>query len=338
MAADAFKSIRVLELYHDFLSGKIINKREAAAQYHVNVRSIQRDIDSIRDFLAEQSVVQGYTQNIEYDKRANGYILVSERKDRLSPGEVLAACKIILASRAFTKDQVSQYLQTILDRCVSPKEKSEVQKCIANELFYYQTPAHPAIDAEILWTLSNAIRNQQAIEIGYLRLKDKQVVQRRVNPVGLLFSEYYFYLLAVIDAPDIRKDFCKKNDPFPTIYRVDRIQEIYLTDEHFSVPYADKFKEGEYKNRVQYMYGGEPQKLIFEYYGPSVEAVLDRFPTATVSVNDDDVMTITADIFGNGVIMWLLSQGNRVKVLQPDSIIDEILQSAESIARLYCDK
>ncbi len=54
MTADTLKTTRVLELYQDFLSGKLINKQKAAEQYHVNVRSIQRDIDSIRDFLSEQ--------------------------------------------------------------------------------------------------------------------------------------------------------------------------------------------------------------------------------------------------------------------------------------------
>ena len=53
MTADTLKTTRVLELYQDFLSGKLINKQKAAEQYHVNVRSIQRDIDSIRDFLSE---------------------------------------------------------------------------------------------------------------------------------------------------------------------------------------------------------------------------------------------------------------------------------------------
>lgn len=59
MTADTLKTTRVLELYQDFLSGKLINKQEAAEQYYVNVRSIQRDIDSIRDFLSEQCAKEG---------------------------------------------------------------------------------------------------------------------------------------------------------------------------------------------------------------------------------------------------------------------------------------
>ena len=71
MTADTLKTTRVLELYQDFLSGKLINKQQAAEQYHVNVRSIQRDIDSIRDFLSEQCAKEGIVRKIEYDKKEN---------------------------------------------------------------------------------------------------------------------------------------------------------------------------------------------------------------------------------------------------------------------------
>lgn len=88
MTADTLKTTRVLELYQDFLSGKLINKQQAAEQYHVNVRSIQRDIDSIRDFLSEQCAKEGIVRKIEYDKKENGYRLVTQEIEQLSKGEV----------------------------------------------------------------------------------------------------------------------------------------------------------------------------------------------------------------------------------------------------------
>lgn len=84
MTADTLKTTRVLELYQAFLSGKLINKQEAAEQYHVNARSIQRDIDSIRDFLAEQCAKEGVVRRIEYDKKENGYRLVTQEVEQLS--------------------------------------------------------------------------------------------------------------------------------------------------------------------------------------------------------------------------------------------------------------
>lgn len=84
MTADTLKTTRVLELYQAFLSGKLINKQEAAEQYHVNARSIQRDIDSIRDFLAEQCAKEGIVRKIEYDKRKTA-IVWSRRRSSSFP-------------------------------------------------------------------------------------------------------------------------------------------------------------------------------------------------------------------------------------------------------------
>lgn len=47
---------------------------------------------------------------------------------------------------------------------------------------------------------------------------------RRLQPVGLLFSEFYFYLTAFIEGIDRAEHFENADDPFPTIYRVDRIE------------------------------------------------------------------------------------------------------------------
>ena len=57
------------------------------------------------------------------------------------------------------------------------------------------------------------------------------------------------------------------------------------------------------------MYGGKLQTVHFTYCGPSVEAVLDRLPTAEIVSEKDGVYEIRAEVFGKGVDMWLKSQG-----------------------------
>ena len=175
-----------------------------------------------------------------------------------------------------------------------------------------------------LWMVAQAIRNQSVLEIEYQKLKDCQIVKRTVEPVGLMFSEYYFYLMGIITDSSTRETFHKKNDPYPTIYRLDRIHSIKETGEKFSIPYKERFKEGEYKNRTQFMFGGEPQTIRFNYYGPSVEAVLDKFPMAKVVDEKEGVCSIEAEVFGTGVKMWLLSQGSKVKVTAPETLVQEM--------------
>ncbi len=86
-----------------------------------------------------------------------------------------------------------------------------------------------------------------------------------------------------------------------------------MLDRHFSVPYAQRFSEGEFRKRVQFMYGGKLQTVRFTYRGPSVEAVLDWLPTAEIVGERDGAYEIKAEVFGKGIDMWLRSQGDYIK-------------------------
>ena len=102
-------------------------------------------------------------------------------------------------------------------------------------------------------------------------------------------------------------------DRYPAIYRLDRIESIQVLSEHFRVPYLNRFQEGEFRKRVQFMYGGELQTVRFQYSGPSVEAVLDRLPTAEILDEQNGVYSIQAEVFGKlGIEMWLRSQADNV--------------------------
>jgi predicted DNA-binding transcriptional regulator YafY len=92
--------------------------------------------------------------------------------------------------------------------------------------------------SEKMWEIGQAVQETRYIEMDYLRTKDKTVVNRKVQPVAILFSEYYFYLMAFIDDEAVRKNFDALNDFFPTIYRIDRIKSLKILDERFHIPYS----------------------------------------------------------------------------------------------------
>lgn len=64
------------------------------------------------------------------------------------------------------------------------------------------------------------------------------------------------------------------------------------------------------------MYGGRLRKVRFKYKGYSVEAVLDRLPTAEIEMEDNGVYTISAEVFGDGINMWIRSQGDNICLLE----------------------
>lgn len=53
---------RVLDLYTKLMNGSLINKSEEAVLYNVSERTIQRDIDEIRDFLDRNETNDGNLQ------------------------------------------------------------------------------------------------------------------------------------------------------------------------------------------------------------------------------------------------------------------------------------
>ena len=180
---------------------------------------------------------------------------------------------------------------------------------MANEKYHYVEPHHGQNLLPGLWKIGQAVQNHQMMEIQYERLKEPRLVRRRVLPVGIMFSEYYFYLTAFLED---KTEFDNPDDMFPTIYRIDRIRDFKVLETHFKVPYKDRFQEGEFRKRVQFMYGGKLEKICFRYTGPSIEAVLDRLPTAEIISQDEDGWIVTAEVFGKGIEMWLRSQGDFV--------------------------
>lgn len=308
---------RLLAMYAQLAEGKPLYKAREAVKYNCSLRSIQRDIEDLRSFFADRSETTGVVQELIYDRKLNAYRLVPPLRNLLTNEETFAVLKVLLESRSLTKVELFPILEKLISCCVPPDNRRQVTDLIANEKYHYVEPRHKKEILEKMWNLSAAIRAHKEIKITYMR-QNGDDVSRVLKPVGIMFSEFYFYLVGFIDKENQLEEikFEVENDPFPTIYRIDRIKEYAVTDRHFNVPYQNRFEEGEFRKRVQFMYGGKLQKIKFWYKGPSVEAVLDRLPTAKILQHDGNGYLISAEVFGKGINMWLRSQGDMVEVVK----------------------
>lgn len=309
MAED--KIYRLLAMQQQLLSGNTLNKKEAAARFEVGEKSIQRDLETLRAYYAGQG------NDLLYDREANCYRLEQPAETRLTKSEVLAVCKILLESRAFTEKELDPILNKLVACCTPVQNLRAVQELIGNERFHYVPPHHGQAFVDKLWTLGEAIRDHKVVEMDYVGTHNAAPKHRRVQPVGILFSEYYFYLAAFIEGIDKKEHFATPEDRSPTIYRVDRIASFTVTHDRFDIPYKDRFQEGEMRKRIQFMYGGKLRHIKFKYTGPNIEAVLDRLPTARVLEElPDGGQLVEAEVFdGNGLDMWLRSQGEWVELV-----------------------
>lgn len=304
--ASSLKSDRILRIYSQLSQGKAATKKELAQQFHVTERSIQRDLGVLRCFLEEMEA----RQQIVCDKATHKYYIQDMSLQTLSNSEILAVCKILLESRSMRKDEMLPILDKLISRCVPEQNRKAVQELIANEKYHYIEPHHNRRILEGLWEIGQAVQKHQVMELQYERLKEPKLITRRVQPVGIMFSEYYFYLTAFLED---KTNFDNPDDLFPTIYRIDRIRSFKVLNEHFRMPYRDRFEEGEFRKRVQFMYGGKLERIQFRYTGPSLEAVLDRLPTAEMVGDENNGWVIRAEVFGKGIDMWLRSQGDYIQ-------------------------
>ncbi len=216
----------MLDLYNRVLGGEVLVKKKEAARYGVNKRSIQRDIEDIRTYLANASESE---RELAYDRKKRGYVLVDHSRENLSNSEILTVCKILLESRSLVKEEMYPIIDKLLQCCVPYGNYKKVANLIGNEKFHYLEPHHGKKFVDTMWDISSAVYEHRLMRIRYQKLKAPDKVMRLIQPVGIMFSEYYFYLCAYISVSEEMPDVPKR--PFPTIYRIDRIAEFEILAE-----------------------------------------------------------------------------------------------------------
>ena len=170
-----------------------------------------------------------------------------------------------------------------------------------------------------------AIDSSKNVQLVY-RKANGEVVKRLVNPVGIMFSDFYFYILC---------DFPKKPSLKGISYRLDRIESYEILTEVFHRPYTERFEEGEFRKRIYNMYQGSLIDFSFEFKGHSIEAILDRFPLAIIKEEKESSYIVEATAYEEGLVMWILSQGDWVKVLSPVQLIEKVRVKIEGMKMLY---
>ena len=301
---------RIINLYNRLYDGELLVKSEEAERFGVNERSIQRDIEDLRDYLADDPSEE---RDLIYDRRRGGYLLVQKAYNRLTNSEILAVCKILLESRAFVKDEMIPIIDKLVQCCVPNENRKKVNELIGNEKFHYIPPHHGKKYVSVMWDMASAVYEHRYIRVKYKKLKNQEMVERLLQPVGIMFSEFYFYLTAYISESEENPEILKYK--YPGIYRIDRIGNYVKLDKQFHVPYAERFEEGEFRKRIQFMFGGELRKIKFWYKGLSIESVLDRFPTAEIVERNEKGWLLEAELYGDGGDIWLRGQGEMVEVI-----------------------
>lgn len=313
---------RLLEIFYRAMKGEAISAQKLAQEYEVSSRSISRDLTNLKMFLADHRDIVGNAELV-YSSADHCYRL--DIDNFISNKELLVITKILIGAKALSDSELLKLIGK-LKAHTSVGDRKALETLLHKELYHYKSIKFDCQSLlDNIWTISKCLEDKQPITITYYRMDRKQV-KHKLKPVSIMFTEYYFYLIAFS---------YEANDGVPYYFRIDRITNIIKHREQFSLAKNEEFDEGLLRQRSQFMWPGKLRHIRFEFNGPSVQAILDRLPTARIVDSLNGKYILEAEVYGDGIKMFLLSQGSWVKVLGPQEFVAEIKNEIEKMREMY---
>lgn len=324
---DNTKQGRLLEIFFRSLRGEDLSIKKLAAEYGVSTKSVSRDIGDLKAFLADHRELVGNTE-LEYSSQEKCYRLYMD--EFLTNKELFALVEVMIGARAFSKEELLT-LTGKLKKFTTTEDRPKLDELIRKELYHYAEVKHDCESVqETLWKLVGCIAEKREITIEYYRM-DRACKTHRIRPASIMFADYYFYIIAFLVGEDEERDK-------PLYFRVDRIKHIVEHRGTRNEEETPEFDEGLLRKRSLFMWPGKLRTIRFEFSGPSVQAVLDKLPTAKIIERSGGKYTLEAEVYGDGIKMWLLSQGRWLKVTAPDEFAEDMKKEIAAMSALYAER
>ena len=162
----------------------------------------------------------------------------------------------------------------------------------------------------------------------------KQQVEKRggekyvVSPYKLMINDGNYYLIAFDD----------KSKQLRT-YRVDRMKGVKAIGQPREGAEAFAALDlSNYAQRVFSMFGGEKEHVTIQFTHPLLDTVIERFGTKDAiykNIDEKYFSIITQVEISDQFFGWLCGFGKRVKILEPQSVVEKFANYVEGIHSLY---
>lgn len=174
---------------------------------------------------------------------------------------------------------------------------------------------HRAISEQKMLTYQYGKFNVQK-EFEYHRDGDRY----HVEPYALIWQNDYYYLIGLFQETDELRH-----------YRLDRIRNIGISEESFI---KKEFNLQEYVDQSFHMFAGKEIRMKVRFHNSLVNVVLDRFghDVDIKELGDEHFVLSTKVKLSDGLVNWILTWGDRAKVLSPDYLVKDM---KEQIRRMY---
>lgn len=246
-------------------------------------------------------------------------------KSLFNKKDILIISKILLENRSLNKEENKALLDSLL-ALISKDEQKEVSSIIASELLNYAPLSDTQNRIDKIWEWSEMIRKELVLDIEYQSPYNSKK-HHTIFPVSLYYDSHYFYIVA----------YNLVFDSYMTL-KLDRILSwVEIKEKKPSLSYGRKFRDGEIRNkRVDPFIGKELKIRVLFVNDPAV--VVDQFPTAKIiekTSTGNIIEFVSQDT--PGLKRWLLSQAESLRVLSPQSLIDDMKILIKKMEENYLD-
>lgn len=212
---------RMLRIHQELQSGTYPNASKLAVALEVSEKSIQRDLDFMRDRLQLP---------IEYDRQRFGFFYTEEVSSfptvQISEGELFA---LLVAEKALQQYRGTNFEQPLISafKKIADSLPDTVSLNLADweQTISFRTSAEAILNLEIFDTLAKAASRREQLELAYRKPGQQQTEKRVVDPYHLANINGEWFLFAY---DHLRKDI-------RTFVPV-RIQSARLTGKKFVRP------------------------------------------------------------------------------------------------------
>jgi predicted DNA-binding transcriptional regulator YafY len=299
--------LRVMELDRQIRSGKYPNCVAFSADWEVSQKTIQRDIDYLRD-------QQGAP--IEYDREKKGFCYTDPSwylpALSLSEGELLALLMGTQAMRAIKGAPVAAQLETLYGKLsqMLPDNITVAPELLYNEFSITSGPTR-TINTEVWKSVVRGLTHRRSLNIKYQRFGSSTSRDITIKPYHLASIQGEWYLFAGSD------DFGGWRQ-----YSMGRIIKTEVTDNSFTVPEsfnADEIVNSSFgRSRV-----GKPVTVRLLFSSEVKDWILERewHPAQKIKQRKDGSVELSFPAHGlYEVQRWVLSWGAKVLVLGPEKL------------------
>ena len=312
-------------------------KRESDEEHPVTAADICEYLDSQgiaaerKSVYADISALTDYGADIVRSGSPRGWFLASREFEE--PEIYLLADAVRTAgfiSAAKTRELVKK-LDSFVSRYQAQKRENRVYfsscaKSVNEEIFY-------SIDK-----ISRAVSEKKKIGFEYVnrvlspdRTIEKQKREMLISPYALTWQDDHYYVIGNYE----------KYDNLIHL-RLDRMYKVEITDmpqRHFSEvsEYTDYFDTPDYTAKLFGMHGGEIYDIELKCSKKITEQVADRFGEDIFikKVTDEDFCFTVRAALSDALVSWVISYGDRVKVLEPQILRDMVIRRTEKVLGLY---